>query len=175
MLLWLYQSHITRSSVNRLTTLMKQAYNYCIQIWIRPFLPYRDLRLIRPILNSPTLQFSYIISNSFSPVLNSLTELRVKGAVIKRGEILPVYSTLTSLNEFFFFVIFFVVFFFCHRLLYHTYFTKQKWNFFIQSILWSLVHHFPEFDTKTQKKRHFSRSIWLMIHDLHFVLISTCL
>ena len=36
---------------------------YCIQLWIRPvlFSPYGDLKLIRPVLNSPTLQFSYTI------------------------------------------------------------------------------------------------------------------
>ena len=34
--------------------------DYCIQIRICPvlFLPYKDLRLIYPVLNSPTLQFS---------------------------------------------------------------------------------------------------------------------
>ena len=36
---------------------------YCIQLWILPvlFSPYTDLRLIRPVLNSPTVQVSYII------------------------------------------------------------------------------------------------------------------
>ena len=35
---------------------------YCIQLWICSVLysPYGDLRLIRPVLNSPTHQFSYI-------------------------------------------------------------------------------------------------------------------
>ena len=38
-------------------------YIYCIQLWICPvlFSPYRDLFLIHQVLNSPTLQFSYII------------------------------------------------------------------------------------------------------------------
>ena len=38
-------------------------YTYCIQLWIRPvlFSPFWDLILIRQVLNSPTLQFSYII------------------------------------------------------------------------------------------------------------------
>ena len=37
--------------------------NYCIQLWIRPvlFSSCIDLKLIRPVLNSPTLQFSYTI------------------------------------------------------------------------------------------------------------------
>ena len=36
---------------------------YCIQLWIRPvlFLPNGDLRLICPVLNSPTLKLSFII------------------------------------------------------------------------------------------------------------------
>ena len=40
-----------------------QDHKYCIQLWIYSvlFLPCRDLRLINPVLNSPTLQFSYII------------------------------------------------------------------------------------------------------------------
>ena len=42
-----------------------EGYNgeYCTQFWIRPvlFSPCRDLRLFRPVLNSPTLKFCYII------------------------------------------------------------------------------------------------------------------
>ena len=36
---------------------------YCIQLWIRPvlFSPYRGLSLICPVLNSPSLEFNYII------------------------------------------------------------------------------------------------------------------
>ena len=38
-------------------------YSNCIEIWIRPvlFSPYRDLKLIHQVLNSPTIQFGYII------------------------------------------------------------------------------------------------------------------
>ena len=41
----------------------KQLFYYCIQLWICPVLysPYIDLRLIRQVLNLPTLQFSDII------------------------------------------------------------------------------------------------------------------
>ena len=59
---------------------------YCIQLWIRPFLfsPYVDPRLIRPVLNLPTLQISCIILlyNSISPILNSPSRERAKR---KRG------------------------------------------------------------------------------------------
>ena len=43
--------------------MLSRHVTYCIQLWIRPvlFSPYKDLRLIRPVLNSPTYQFCYII------------------------------------------------------------------------------------------------------------------
>ena len=55
---------------------------YCIQLWIRPvlFSPCRDLRLIRPVLNSPSLEFNYIslLYYSIHPVLNSPSDKRAK-------------------------------------------------------------------------------------------------
>ena len=59
-------------------------HKYCIQLWIRPVIcsPYGDLRLICPVLNSPTRQFSY-------PILYKLLNWpsfcpRVRGRKIKR-------------------------------------------------------------------------------------------
>ena len=58
-----------------------------------------------------------------------------------------------------------------------AYFT-QKWNFFIRvDILISCPSFSRILHNSTQKHRkirHFSRGIWLIIHDLHF-LILTCL
>ena len=71
---------------------------YCIQLWIRPvlFSPYIDLKLIRPVLNSPNLLFSilFIIYNSISPVLNSPSGQRAKRAKIKQGAKFSLYTPL---------------------------------------------------------------------------------
>ena len=57
-----------------------------------------------------------------------------------------------------------------------TAFFTQKWNFVIRvDILIScpsfsrVLHNSTE---KHRKIRHFSRGIWLMIHDLHFLILS---
>ena len=63
------------SSLSTLQQFKMCETQYCIQLWICPvlFSPYTDLRLIRLVLNSPNLQFSYLIPYgiSSSPVLNS--------------------------------------------------------------------------------------------------------
>ena len=76
------------------TDVTTAALLYCIQLWIHLVLFSRcgDLRLIRPVLNSPTVQFSYIILyiyNWISPVLNSPSGQRAKRLKIKRGRNFP--------------------------------------------------------------------------------------
>ena len=59
-----------------------------------------DLRLIRPVLNLPTIQFYYLISfiNIFiHPVLNSPSNQGVKRAKIKRGRNFPCIQYLFSM------------------------------------------------------------------------------
>ena len=84
-----------------LTKLIRKQVLYTT--WIRPvlFSPYRDLRLICQVLNSPTLEFSYIILifNSIGPVLNWSSCQRAKRANVKRGRNFPCiqYYTIISL------------------------------------------------------------------------------
>ena len=76
---------ITYSKVKRLS--------YCIQLWIRPvlFSPYGDPRLIRPVLNSPTHNFFYII------LYLQFNWPSFKFALRSEGEIFPVYSSLWNI------------------------------------------------------------------------------
>ena len=77
-------SHRGQMNVVHLSSSQKDythAY-YCIQLWIRLvwFSSYTDLNLIRPILNSPTLQFSYIV------ILISFNWLSLTFAYRSKGE-----------------------------------------------------------------------------------------
>ena len=73
------QLWITHSTVYsfELHTILYTALNYtqyCIQLWIHPvlFLPYRDVILIYPVLNSPQTNFidRFFILNSFHSVIS---------------------------------------------------------------------------------------------------------
>ena len=63
-----------------------KVFYYCIHLWTHPvlFSPYRDMRLIRPVLNSPFLEFYNIYLLCI--VLNSPSDQRAK---IKQGRNFP--------------------------------------------------------------------------------------
>ena len=95
---------IMKGMILQKTRCISETSIYCIQLCIRPvlFSPYRDLRLIRPVLNSSTLQFSYIILYILSdPLTTSLPQLRHFGEtliVCKQKQFLHHFALLWNLQ-----------------------------------------------------------------------------
>ena len=75
---------------------------YCIQLWIRPvlFSPFRDLWLIRPVLNSPSLEFYYIILSILfnSPSFEFALRLEGEKGENKTGAKISLYTVYLNGN-----------------------------------------------------------------------------